>query len=122
MTEPSANIDAYLAALPRWQRVLLSDFRDTVHRTEPSVTEGWKWNVPVFLYDGKTIFAMAAFKTHVKYNFLLNGAALDDAEGLLDSGTDSKRSRAIDLRDGETVDGDALARLIAESVRMVSQP
>lgn len=73
-----------------------------------------------FLLGTKTVFAMSAFKAHVKYNFLLNGAALDDVDGLFNSGADSKRSRAIDLREGEAVDSTALARLIAASARTAS--
>jgi hypothetical protein len=110
----TARIDAYIARLPEWQRDNLTRFRERVHRVAPAVEEGWKWDVPVFLTGGRLVCAMAAFANHTKYNFF-EGATLDHSGHLFNSGLDSKRSRSINLAQGESIDDAQLDRLIAEA-------
>ena len=45
-------------------------------------------------------FAMSAFKENTKYNFMINGARLEDPDKLFNNGLDSKVSRGIDMREG----------------------
>ncbi len=120
MTALAAQVDEYRQGLPPWQRELLGEFRALVHQVEPAITEGWKRNMPVFLLGKQTIYGMAAFKTHVKYNFLLNGAQLDDPDGVFNAGADSKRSLGIDLGDGDRADRAALQWLLAGSVQLAT--
>jgi hypothetical protein len=115
----SARIDAYIAALPEWQRENLTRFRKAVHSVAPSVEEGWKWDVPVFLVNGHLVCAMSAFAKHTKYNFF-DGAALADPEHVFNGGLESKRSRSIDLPEGEAVDPAALQRLLNTAVAAAS--
>ena len=110
------RIDAFLAGLPSWQRGNLAAFRTAVHRAAPFAEEGWKWDVPVFLVAGRPVCAMSAFAKHTKYNFFA-GASLADPEGLFNSGLDSKRSRSINLAEGETLDAGVLSRLLTEAFR-----
>jgi hypothetical protein len=110
------KIDSYLNTLPDWQKENLTTFRDIVHEVDSSITEDWKWNVPVFFVNNKMIFAMSAFKAHTKYNFILNGAVLSDPQKLFNSGFDAKTSRGIDLREGETINKSDLKTLIKESI------
>ncbi len=111
---PRAKIDAYIAAAPAWQRDNLTRFRNAVHRVAPSAEEGWKWDVPVFLLNGRLVCGMSSFAKHTKYNFF-NGATLADTHQLFNSGMDSKRSRAINLSEGETVVATELDELIREA-------
>ena len=104
--------DEYLAGLPDWQKQNLEAFRKAVHAVIPEVKEEIKWGVPVFLSNGKTLLAMSAFKEHTKYNFMANGARIEDSAKLFNNGFESKKSRAIDLRKGETVDAGQLKKLI----------
>ncbi|HEX4754152.1 MAG TPA: DUF1801 domain-containing protein [Candidatus Dormibacteraeota bacterium] len=106
--------DAFIAALPEWQRTNLTRFREAVHRVAPAAEEGWKWDVPVFLANGRLICAMSNFAKHTKYN-LFDGAALADPDHLFNSGLDSKKSRSINLAQGETVDGGQLDRLLRDA-------
>lgn len=115
----SSQIDAYLAKLPPWQRDNLTKFRRMVHRVVPAAEEGWKWDVPVFLVHGRLVCAMSAFTGHTKYNFF-NGAALADPAGLFNSGLESKRSRSVNLAQGETVDSGALEELVRAAAGFVS--
>jgi hypothetical protein len=110
------KIDEYLASLPTWQRTNLELFRKLVHEVEPSITEDWKWNVPVFLINNKMYFAMSAFKEHTKYNFILNGAVINDPNKLFNNGLESKKSRGIDLREDQTINESDLKALIKMSV------
>ncbi|HSP64727.1 MAG TPA: DUF1801 domain-containing protein [Candidatus Deferrimicrobium sp.] len=111
---PKTKMDAYIAAAPAWQRDNLMGFRAAVHRTAPAAEEGWKWDVPVFLLHGRLVCAMSSFAKHTKYNFF-NGAALADKHNLFNSGLDSKKSRSINLAEGELVDGAQLDELIREA-------
>jgi hypothetical protein len=117
----TARIDAYVAALPEWQRENLTRFRKAVHHVVPSVEEGWKWDVPVFLVNGHLVCAMSAFAKHTKYNFF-DGAALADPEHMFNSGLEAKRSRSIDLPEGETLDSDALERLLTAAFAAADAP
>jgi hypothetical protein len=108
------RIDAFVAALPLWQRENCTRFRQAIHRTAPAVEEGWKWDVPVFLVKGHLVCAMSAFAKHTKYNFF-DGAALADPDHLFNSGLESKRSRSINLAEGESLDSDALERVLTEA-------
>ena len=110
------STEEYLAKLPDWQRTNLERFRNLVHAAEPTIVEESKWGVPVFTRNGKTVFAMASFKEHTKYNFIANGATLADPKHLFNNGLESKRSRGIDLREGETIDEDSLLALIKDAL------
>lgn len=110
------KINEYLESLPAWQKANLDLFRKLVHEVEPAVVEDWKWNVPVFMIGGKMYFAMSAFKQHTKYNFMINGASLDDPNKLFNNGLDSKKSRGIDLREGQTINEEHLRDLLRASV------
>ena len=113
---PNSVVD-YFNSLPSWQQVNLKLFRKSINLEIPSVTEQIKWNVPVFLCQSKALFAMAAFKDHTKFNFLLNGARIGDPHELFNNGLDSPRSRSIDLKEGQNIDDIALRELIREAYR-----
>jgi hypothetical protein len=110
----TARIDAFIAALPEWQRENMTGFRRAVHRIAPAVEEGWKWDVPVFLVNGRMVCAMSAFAKHTKYNFF-DGAAVADPDHLFNSGLESKRSRSINLAEGESLDAGQLDRLLTDA-------
>lgn len=110
----AAQTDAFIAALPEWQRANLTRFREAVHRVAPAAEEGWKWDVPVFLINGCLVCAMSNFARHTKYNFF-DGAALADPDRLFNSGLDSKKSRSINLAEGEAIDDRQLDRLLGDA-------
>lgn len=109
------NVDVYLSELPDWQADNLILFRKLVHHVYPNIKEEIKWGVPVFLLNGKMIFAMSSFKAHTKFNFILNGALLEDKNKLFNNGFESKKSRGIDLKENETIDKNKLEELIKVS-------
>jgi len=110
------NTDEYLQDLPEWQQANLSLFRDLVHKVSPDIIEEIKWGVPVFLLGKRLAFAMSAFKEHTKYNFITNGALLNDSNNLFNNGLESKKSRGIDLQEGQSLDKAALEDLIKHAI------
>ena len=116
----SNNTDDYLRTLPDWQRKHLLLFRELIHKVVPDIAEEIKWGVPVFLQNGKMLFAMSGFKAHTKYNFIQNGALLDDPDDLFNNGFESKKSRGIDLRQDEVVDPTKLEALIKRAVLLAN--
>lgn len=116
MNDPSKLIDDYLKRLPIWQSELLTLFRDMIHAVSPTVAEEWKWNVPVFYVDKKMLFAMSAFKDHIKLNFIYNGAVLTDVNSLFNNGFEAKSSRSIDIKEGQSINGTHLIALISLAV------
>jgi hypothetical protein len=115
----AATTDDYLAGLPGWQARNLSAFRELVCAASPEISEEIKWGVPCFVYKKKTAFSMASFKEHTKFNFMHNGAELDDAAGLFNNGLDSKKSRSIDLREGDALDTKGIAALLEQSLAKI---
>ncbi len=111
-----AGVDEYLAGLPEWQADALSKFRELIHELSDEISEEIKWGVPAFIYKSKVLFTMAAFKSHVKYNFILNGAILEDPHGLFNNGLESAKSRGIDLTEGQESDKNRLSDLVQEAI------
>src|SRR5438309_10017012 len=117
MNANAANTDEYLQNVQDWQRANLTVFRDLIHKVIPDVTEEIKWGVPVFLINNKMILSMASFKAHTKFNFIHNGAQLKDPAGLFNNGLESKKSRSIDITEGQDIDAPALEALIAQALQ-----
>ena len=112
----ATNTEEYLKDLPDWQRANLELFRQIIHKLSASVSEEIKWGVPVFVEGKKMVFAMSSFKAHTKYNFIANGALLNDPNNLFNNGLESKKSRGIDLQEDQTVDKNALEELIKQAL------
>ncbi len=111
------QIDNYLSSLPSWQSDNLQLFRKLIHEVAPKVEEGWKWDVPVFLFNGKLVCAMSSFKEHTKYNFF-TGAQVADKHGLFNSGLDSKKHRSINIAEGEKIDEGKLKELLTTAFNL----
>ena len=81
------------------------------------MVEEWKWRgVPVWSHDG-IICTGETYKSVVKLTFA-KGAALDDPAGLFNSSLEGNTRRAIDIREGETIDEEALKALVRAAVAL----
>jgi hypothetical protein len=69
MLKRDPRIDAYIRNAPDFARPILTHLRKLVHQACPKVEEALKWNVPFFLYDGKNLLGMTAFKAHCAFGF-----------------------------------------------------
>lgn len=116
-TSPAQKIDERIRELGDWRGALLARLRDLVKRAEPDIVEEWKWRgVPVWYRNGMVVTG-EAYKQVVKMTFA-KGAALDDPKGLFNASLDGNVRRAIDFREGEEVDEDALIALIRAAVAL----
>lgn len=114
---PSELIDERIAELGDWRGETLSRIRALIQQADPEVVEEWKWRgVPVWSHDG-IICTGETYKQMVKLTFA-KGAALDDPSGLFNSSLEGNVRRAIDITEGEEIDGAALKTLIRAAVEL----
>ena len=113
---PSQLIDARIAELGDWRGETLARLRALVRAADPDVVEEWKWSVPVWSHDG-LICTGETYKKAVKMTFA-RGAQLEDPARLFNSSLEGNTRRAIDFREGEKIDAEALQTLIRAAVTL----
>jgi len=113
----SALIDGRIKSIGDWRGETLALVRKLIHAADPQVVEEWKWRgVPVWSHAG-ILCTGETYKEVVKLTFA-KGAALDDPAGLFNSSLDGNVRRAIDIREGETINEKALKALIRAAVAL----
>ncbi len=113
----SKLIDQRIRALGDWRGVTLAQVRAIIHDADPEIVEEWKWRgTPVFSHGG-IVCTGETYKSVVKLTFA-KGAALPDPSGLFNSSLEGNVRRAIDIREGETIDETALKTLIRAAVNL----
>jgi hypothetical protein len=113
----SRLIDARIAELGDWRGETLARLRALIREAEPDVVEEWKWRgTPVWSHAG-IICTGETYKAVVKMTFA-KGAALPDPSGLFNSSLEGNTRRAIDVREGEAVDEEALKALVRAAVAL----
>lgn len=116
-TSPSGLIDQRIAELGDWRGETLARVRGLIHQADPDVVETWKWRgVPVWEHDG-IICTGETYKAVVKLTFA-KGASLEDPARLFNSSLEGNTRRAIDIREGEQIDGEALKVLVRAAVAL----
>ena len=112
----SALIDARIKELQDWRGDTLSRLRAVIRSADASVTEEWKWNVPVWSSNG-ILCTGETYKKAVKLTFA-KGASLEDPSTLFNSSLDGNTRRAIDFPEGSEIDEAALSALIQAAVAL----
>ena len=112
----SRLIDERISELGDWRGAVLSRLRTLIRQADPEVVEEWKWKVPVWSHGG-LICTGETYKTAVKMTFP-KGAALADPAGLFNSSLEGQTRRAIDVREGDEIDEEALKALIRAAVAL----
>lgn len=120
---PSRLIDAKIAGLGDWRGEALARVRALIREADPEIIEAVKWQkpsnpsgVPVWERDG-IICTGETYKDKVKLTFA-RGATLDDPKGLFNSSLDGNVRRAIDIHEGDRIDGPALKALVRAAVAL----
>lgn len=114
---PSRLIDARIKQLDDWRGKTLARVRALIKQADPDVVEEWKWRgVPVWHHDGM-ICTGETYKSVVKLTFA-KGAALKDPSGLFNASLEGNVRRAIDLHEGDEIDGNAFKTLIRAAVAL----
>ena len=65
------RVDDYIEKSAEFAKPILIYLRELIHETCPEVEEGWKWSFPNFIYKGKILCSMSAFKHHCAFGFWL---------------------------------------------------
>jgi hypothetical protein len=120
---PAELIDARIAALGDWRGAVVARMRALIRAADPEVVEAIKWRkpsnpagVPVWEHAGM-ICTAETYKTYVKLTFA-RGAALADPAGLFNASLDAGSRRAIDIREGDTIDAEAFQALVREAAAL----
>jgi hypothetical protein len=122
----SRRIDERIRSLGGWRAETLAEVRRLIHEADPDIVEECKWvkptnplGVPVWSHAG-IVCTGETYKEVVKLTFA-RGASLEDPRGLFNSSLEGNTRRAIDIREGETLDAKAFKALfqvaVAENLR-----
>ncbi len=116
----SRRIDQRIRELADWRGDTLARMRALILEAEPEMAEEWKWmGTPVWSRHG-IVCTGESYAKVVKLTFAC-GAALADPAGLFNASLDGNKRRAIDIREGETVDARAFRALIQAAVALNTQ-
>jgi hypothetical protein len=116
----SAKITKRIEELGDWRGEMLAHVRQLIHDADPDIEEEWKWEkpksggTPVWSLDGG-VCTGESYKQVVKLTFF-RGASIKDPKKLFNSSLEGNTRRAIDIREGETIDEDAFKELIRAAV------
>ena len=107
-----------LSVLPGdWRGKTLAKVRAIIHDADPEIVEELKWRgTPVFSHGG-IVCTGETYKQVVKLTFA-KGASLKDPARLFNSSLEGNVRRAIDIREGEKINENALKDLIRAAVAL----
>jgi hypothetical protein len=115
-----AKITKRIEELGDWRGEALAHVRQLIHDADPDIEEEWKWEkpksggTPVWSHEGG-VCTGESYKQVVKLTFF-RGASIEDPKKLFNSSLEGNTRRAIDIREGETIDEDAFKKLILAAV------
>ena len=118
----SEKISKRIDELGDWRGETLARMRKLVREADPDIDEEWKWakpsspGIPVWSHDG-IVCTGETYKTVVKLTFA-KGASLKDPAGLFNASLEGNVRRAIDIREGETVNATAFKALVRQAVAL----
>ena len=114
---PSQLIDTKIKMLGDWRGEMLSRIRAAIKQADPDVVEEWKWRgVPVWYHDG-IVCTGETYKEVVKITFA-KGALLKDPSHLFNASLEGNIRRAIDIREDDEVDWEALKALVRAAMAL----
>jgi len=80
MPQRDARVDAYIAKAAPFAQPLLTWMRDTTHGACAELEEDIKWGMPFFVYQGKPLAHMAAFKQHCAFGLWRGRDVVDNGK------------------------------------------
>jgi uncharacterized protein YdeI (YjbR/CyaY-like superfamily) len=109
------RVDAYIEAQADFARPILTHLRELVHAACPDCDEAIKWGMPAFLYRGKQLAGMAAFKAHATFGFWRGSELVDAKPGQANAMGQFGRLASI----ADLPPPDELERLIKQAMTLV---
>ncbi len=120
---PESEVDAKIKGIGGWRGETLARLRALIKKADPMVVEEMKWKkpsnpsgVPVWSHDG-IICTGEPLKSATRLTFP-HGASIKDPKKLFNARLDSNSVRAIDFREGESIDEAAVKAIIVGAVRV----
>jgi len=103
-------VDAFIDALPAWQRDICAKLRELIHQAEPDIEETIKrGDRPYFVLNG-SICAFQATKDHV--NLFIYDPIAPDPDHIINQGQGNQTARSIQIYQGDEINEDAIKALI----------
>ena len=125
MEEKSASdqIDDIVAKHGGWKADILRQIREAVNAASPEIIEEVKWKtasrpegLPVWSLGGILCIA-EVWKDNVKLIFF-KGAQMRDENKLFNARLKSSTDRAVEFKEGDSVDQDKLVELVLEAIEL----
>ncbi len=116
---PSDLISQRIAELGGWRGATLGRMRQLILGAEPGIVEDWTWATPIWSCGG-TVCTGEAYQDKVQLTFA-QGASLPDPARLFKASLEGNTRRALDLREGETMDPAAFQALDRSGTATVSK-
>lgn len=117
----SSRVDEKILSIGGWRAETLAEVRRLIHEAVPEIEEDCKWvkptnplGVPTWSCGG-IICTGESYKQAVKLTFA-RGAFLDDPHHLFNASLDGGTRRAIDIKEGESLDAKVFKSLIQAAV------
>jgi hypothetical protein len=113
----SELITKQLEKLGDWRGEILARMRRLILEADSEIVEELKWmGTPVWSHNG-IICTGETYKKHVKLTFM-KGASLADPTEIFNSSLEGNVRRAIDIHEGDEVNGPAFKALVREAVAL----
>jgi uncharacterized protein YdeI (YjbR/CyaY-like superfamily) len=114
MIKPSEKVDAYIDKNKK-HSVTLSRIREVI--LDFPFKETIKWGMPTYVYGGRNLLGMGAFKNHVGLWFF-QGALLDDPDGILRNAQEGKTKamRQVNYESKDDMSKAELVNLIEQTI------
>lgn len=123
----TAAKEAAPKAAADWRKATIARVRALIEEADPAATEEAKWKkannpagVPTWSHDG-IICTGETYKDKVKLTFA-KGASLPDPARLFNAADTGATRRAIDIREGDTLNEKAFKALIKAAVTANAKP
>lgn len=111
MPTPDPRITAYIATLPPYQAEAATKIRALIHQAASDVEETIKrTDRPYFTNSGQNIAALLGAKDHL--NVFIYDPVAPDPHHLINQGHGNATARAIQIREGDSLDETAFVELI----------
>ncbi len=112
-------ISKRIAELGDWRGETLGGMRKLIKEADPDFVEEWKWmGAPIWSHAASS--ALAESSQRCREAYLRQGCVSKDPARLFNSSLDGNARRAIDIHEGEEVDGSASRRSVGRAAALNS--
>ena len=121
---PNASllIDEYLNSKAAFSNEICELLRELIHIADNSITEDWKWNIPIFHKNGLgMVCGFAGFKKHVSLTFF-NGVLMSDKYQLFTNDCNAQKTRTIKFSNISEIKNNQLLEYFIEAVSLGEIP